>query len=626
MDEFKTINVEGVGPLRFPSDMPDEQIRMVIERDFGPRRNMSTMDKVLDSPIGGVIRGIRDPLDAGAQLLSRGVESLATTVAPNSSFADWAKKERQNVEEINRQAENVYQQNWRRGKMQGIDGGRLVGNIAATLPLAAVAPITAEATVPAILGRGAIQGSTAAVLSQPVYQTQNAPRNLSDLVTGEGDDSASFWKEKGQQALWGAGFGAGGSVVADKIGKVIQGASRANPAAYTTPNTSATASVNVTANPTAKVSGGGSILGQVGDDPTSALTRSQKDLLERGSELGFRNTPGQASGSRSLQQMEARMESSPWTSGPFNTLKTNNQQALNRAVARGIGETADTLDSAVLAQADTRLGQIFEKVADKVPKAVIGDDIATKLSGVEQEFAGVLNKPLLDNGLVKRVFDIAAKGETTGAELRSLSSKLGRSAKNQMRNDPEQGLALFQVKDIVDDIVSQNLDDATREAFNAARTQYRNFMTLLSRQNVVNPATGNVSGPNLASALMSRDKRGYTLGNNTSDMYDAARWAQAFKPIVGDSGTATRSMQMGPMDALLSIPTNIASRAYVSQPSVGLARLNQNGLLPNAYGDAIARAMRQAGPAVSTQTGFGLLNEEDVKPFRIDIRGVGRRY
>lgn len=608
MDDYKTINVEGVGPLRFPSDMPDEQIRMVVERDFGPRRNMSTMDKVLDSPIGGIIRGLRDPLDATAQLASRGVESLTNAIAPNSSVAEWARNERKRVEEINREAENTYQQNWRRGKMEGVDGGRIVGNIASTLPLAIAAPITAEATVPAILGRGAIQGSTAAVLSQPVY-----------------DPNAEYWKEKGSQAAVGGLLGAGGAYVGDKVGKVIQGGSRANPA---TVADEASAAINVSANPTAKVSGGGSTLGQVGEDPTSALTRSQKDLLTRGGELGFRNTPGQASGSRALQQMEARMESSPWTSGPFNTLKTNNQQVLNRAVAKGIGETADVVDSAVLAQADSRLGQIFEKVADKVPKAVVGDDVVNSLSNIEKDSAGVLTKPLLENGLVKRVFDIAAKGETTGAELRSLSSKLGRAAKNNMTSpsgDRELGSALFQVKNMVDEIVSQNLDDATREAFNAARTQYRNYSTLLSRQNIVNPATGNISGPNLASALMSRDKRGYTLGGNTSDMYDAARWAQAFKPIVGDSGTATRSMQMGPMDALLSLPTNIAARAYVSRPAVGAASAYERGLVPNAFGDAIARSVRGAGPVAASQTGFGLLNEEGPRPFRSNIYGTGNR-
>jgi hypothetical protein len=584
MEDDKIIDVPGMGPVAFPASMSDDEIRNVIRKKLAPP---STIDRVLNSPIGGVVRGLRDIPDAGAQLVTRGLEAIAPA---GSGFETWARGQRENVENINRNAELDYQQNWRRGQMQGMDGGRIVGNIAGTLPLAAAAPIAPGMTIGQIAGRGAVQGAMAAPLSQPVYNPE-----------------ADFLKEKLSQTGLGAGFGAGGAVAGSTLANLIQGGSRA--AAPAAGSASGRASVNLSANPQAQVTGGGSVLGQVGDDPTSALTASQRSLIERGRELGFRNTPGQASGSRALQQMEARMESSPFTSGPFNTIKVNNQNALNRAVAQGIGETADTIDSAVLAQADARLGEVFERVADRVPKAIIGDDVVNSLARIESEFSGVLSKPLLDNSLVKRTFDIAAKGEATGAELRSLSSKLGRAAKSAMRNEPEQGLAFYQVKDMVDEIVSQNLDDATREVFNAARGQYRNLMTLLSRNNVVNPSTGNVSGPNLASALMSRDKRGFTFGGNTSDMYDAARFSQAFKPIVGDSGTATRSMQMGPMDALLSVPTNIAARAYVSQPAQSAAMLGQRGLVPNAYGDAIARRVRPSGAATGVGLGFGLLSE-----------------
>jgi hypothetical protein len=586
MEDDKIIDVPGIGPVAFPASMSNDEIAAALERQFAPP---TMTDKLKDSFGGGIVRGLRDIPDAGAQLLTRGLEAISPA---GSSMESFFRGQRENVEQINRDAEADYQQNWRQGKMAGqFDGGRMVGNIAGTLPAMTIAPISAGMTAPALLTRGGIQGATASMMSQPVYNT-------------EGGD---YFGQKGSQGVTGAIFGAGGAYGGDKVAGMIQGGARSRAAAAGAGG--GRASVNISANPTAKVSGGGSVFGQVGDDPTSALTRGQRALLKRGEELGFRNTPGQSSGSRALQQMEARMESSPFASGPFNTIRVNNQQALNRAVAGGIGETADTVDSAILSQADERLGAIFDTVADKVPKAIVGDDVVAKLAGIEQEFAGVLSKPLLDNGLVKRAFDLAAAGQATGKELRSLSSKLGRAAKSAMRNEPEQGLAFFQVKDMIDEIVAQNLDDATRETFNAARGQYRNLMTLFSRTNVVNPATGNVSGPNLASALMQRDKNGYLLGRNTSPMYDAARWAQAFKPIVGDSGTATRSMQVGAMDALLALPTNLAARAYVSRPAQGIANMGQRGLMPNAFGDAVSGAVRQGGAVGGSAYGFGLLND-----------------
>jgi len=80
-----------------------------------------------------------------------------------------------------------------------------------------------------------------------------------------------------------------------------------------------------------------------------------------------------------------------------------------------------------------------------------------------------------------------------------------------------------------------------------------------------------VQGRQLASVLQSEDRRGFTFGGNRSPMYEAARFSQAFAPIVGDSGTATRSALPGPTDWLLSLPFNIATRAYTSSPAVRLS-------------------------------------------------------
>jgi hypothetical protein len=54
-------------------------------------------------------------------------------------------------------------------------------------------------------------------------------------------------------------------------------------------------------------------------------------------------------------------------------------------------------------------------------------------------------------------------------------------------------------------------------------------------------------------------------------LYDALRFAQAHQPIVGDSGTATRSMLTNPLEMLAKIPFNLATRAYTSSPSVNAA-------------------------------------------------------
>lgn len=534
----------------------------------------SLTDKVLDSPVGGFVRGLRDIPDAGAQLLTRGLEAVAPA---GSSFEAFMQGQRENVENINREAERDYSQNWRRGAVDdSFDAGRLAGNIAGTLPAAALTgPIGAGVAAGTLAVRGAVQGGAAGLMT-PVQEP--------------GDN---FFSEKGMQGLLGAGGGAAGGVAAPRIASMIQGGARSNQAA-------------------AQATGGGSTLGRVGPDPSSSMTETQQRLLQRGNELGFRTTPGQASGSRALQQMEARMESNPFFSGPFNSIKNANQKQLNRYAANAIGETSDVLDSAVLGRAELRLGQVFDDTANAIPRAnVAADDVVSKLAGVETQFSGLLPKPLAEYGLVSRMLDQVVGGDMTGAQLRNLSSQFGRAGKNAMTSptgDRELGQAYFAVKEIVDDLIAQNLDDAGRATYNAAREQFRNLMLLTTRQNVVNPSSGNVSGANLSAALQAKDKGGFLFGRNQSDFYDAARFSQAFKPIVGDSGTATRSMEITPMSMLLSLPTRIGASAYTSRPAAALAAGAGRGVAPNRAGDALAASVRRALPV---SAGAGLLDYMD---------------
>ncbi len=127
-------------------------------------------------------------------------------------------------------------------------------------------------------------------------------------------------------------------------------------------------------------------------------------------------------------------------------------------------------------------------------------------------------------------------------------------------------------------------------------------MQLTSRAGIVNPATGNVSGASLANKLQQSDRSGYLFGGNQSDLYNAARFASAFKPIVGDSGTATRSMNL--KDMALAIPGNISSWAYL-HPAAPLIRAAANS--PQAVKEAIANG---ASPTALQALGVGAATAE----------------
>jgi hypothetical protein len=338
------------------------------------------------------------------------------------------------------------------------------------------------------------------------------------------------------------------------------------------------AQAEMSATPELRMRGGGSTFGAVGDDPSAGLEVPSQRIADRARELGFRMTPGQATGSRSLQQLEAKLESQPMTSGPFNTIKAHNARLVARAAAESIGENSSTLDDAVLSRAENRIGRVFEDAADDVTRQIDAGDFVRTYATIKDEVHGLV-KGFDKHPLVEDVTNLAVSGNATGKQLQSLTSKLGKAAYKEMSTpsgDRDLGGALYRLKDYVDDLLTQGMSPDRAARFGQARAQYRNLMLLLSRGGVVNPATGNVSGRSLASVLQSKDRRGYTYGENTSPMYDAARFSQAFAPIVGDSGTATRMPLQGVTDMVARIPMNLAARAYTSSPGISLATRAQS--------------------------------------------------
>jgi hypothetical protein len=308
------------------------------------------------------------------------------------------------------------------------------------------------------------------------------------------------------------------------------------------------------------------------------------------------------------------MESNPMFSGAFNTIKDTNQKVLNRATAQAIGVDAAELSNPVLAQAQRQITAVYNKAANPSVQNLDQMYVLNGIDLIENSVEGLIKEPLKNNLLVKQLLNFANTGQATGNQLTSLTSKLGKLAKKESTSpsgDRDLGQALFQVKEIVDDQLMAGMSAADQAAFQAARANYRNLMTLRTNSGVVNPSSGNVSGLNLASALTRKDPRGFMEGSNTTPMYEAARFAQAFRPIVGDSGTATRMMEITPLNMLLSMPTNIAASAYTSTPAIAAARRLQSGIVPAGVVNPATEEMLRRSLPLTAGAGFtaGLLGQ-----------------
>lgn len=520
-------------------DEPRRGARLVpVDDPYNPTNDMGMGTRFL----AGVGKGMVDLYRGGKQLLNVGDQE----------------KLRQEIEQYRKLDEPLMK-----------TGSGMVGNIVGQA--AAFAPAAFIPGANSLVGATLLGGTTGSF--QP---TLNSDENINNIALG-------------------AAGGAAGKKAADFVGRVLRGSpSTIN---VNTQGGSSGASSTVSGGATAKGTGGGYNFGTAGPDPSAGLNITRQEAMKRGQAMGMRLTPGQASGSRVLQQLEAKLESQPMTSGTFNTIRSNNQTVLNRAAADAIGETSDVVDSSVLAQAQDRLSGIYKLVADDTRRGIDPDSFINKLANVENEFEGLLPGSVLDNPLVKRLWGYAERGNATGRQLQDLASKLGKAANNQMTSangDRQLGMALFQVKDQADEILSTSLKGETKKAFDTARKQYRNMMLLTQRGGVVNPSSGDVSGASLANLLQQKDKAGFLYGKNQTPLYNAARFSQAFKPIVGDSGTATRSTLPSPTDFVLSLPFNIATRAYTSSPVVNASAVMGNGIAPNV-GKAIDPYLQYLG-------------------------------
>lgn len=141
-----------------------------------------------NSSVGGFIRGLRDPIDQGAAMLSKLIGS------PQQQQATAA---------ANTAAEQDYAQNWRQGQLPGFDVGRLAGNIAMTAPLGYAMPGATAARLLPRMASGAASGAVSGAL-QPT--DPNAP---------------DFWSQVARNVGIGAAGGAVAPALIGGISRVI---------------------------------------------------------------------------------------------------------------------------------------------------------------------------------------------------------------------------------------------------------------------------------------------------------------------------------------------------------------------------------------------------------------------
>lgn len=161
----------------------------------------------LGSTMGRVLKGMKDPIDAGAQLLPRGLEQLTSAfgAAPNR-VSEFFGNEAKRVDTGIQASEQEYQAAKQAAGVEGIDWMRLAGSaVPTTAALVAGGGIPATGSLLGRVGVGAASGAALTPATTPVTEP-----------------TKSFAQEKLKQAAMGAAAGGVLPVVASGVSRVVK--------------------------------------------------------------------------------------------------------------------------------------------------------------------------------------------------------------------------------------------------------------------------------------------------------------------------------------------------------------------------------------------------------------------
>lgn len=528
--------------------------------DEQPKGGISRVEKVL--------RGVADPVDGGAQLLTHllpgGVVNAGNRL--NNWIADKTglvgKIPEGGIDQSIAEQEKAYQAKRAAAGESGFDGYRVLGNVISPANAAIASKIPVGATLASRVGFGAVGGAGTSLLN-PVA----------------GDD---FWSGKGQQVATGAAFGGAVPVVAGGVSRIIS------------PNASKNANI---------------------------------DLLKA---EGVRPTIGQTLGGR-WNALEEKAQSLPIVGDAITLARQRSGQDLNAAAyRRALDPIGVKLPASVQLGGDavefTRksLGQAYDDLLPKIATQA-DDPFVSSLSNLKAMVSGSAMDPKYSAQFEKilntRVLDkFQGQNAMTGQTLKDVQSHLTNEIKRfGASQDPDARLlsqALKEVGASLDDLVIRS-NPQYADQLKAINTGWANFKRVQKAAGYLGADDGLFTPAQLQGAVRaadrSKDKARFAEGNALmQDLSGAGKAVLTNK--VPDSGTAARAMYgVGALASGIvnpAIPAGLLGGAAMYTPQAQ-ALLRTLASSRGQSAEAMADALRQTAPFLvpgGAQVGLGLLN------------------
>ncbi len=501
----------------------------------------------------------------------------------------------------NLDAENQQYQNSGVGDTAAGTAGNMVGQTALTLPV--LGPLGTAASA---VGRGVAAGADAVspalgsvargagnllmgTASAPTNAVANAivrPTSLAvngalqgataGVLTGDPNNTV------GQNLLLGAGAGAIAGPAAAVAGRVVGGV-------------------------TSAMTGLG---GQV-DPEIAALARTARDTY------GIPITAPQLSENSLVRIANDQSAKLPF-SGAGAVTETQ-QTAFNRAVANTFGETADRVTPDVMDRAVTRIGDVFNNIANRTniqaDPQLLGD-----LARIGTSARNVLPtaEQIPINRQIMNVLDAAVtgQGQISGNAYQAITGSGADLAQTMRAPDARVGNYASQVRDALDAAFQRSAAPGDQAALSEARGQYRAMKTV--EDLVEKSPAGNISPPSLMGQVRAASSRfdssnggmAYTGGGPLGDL---ARIGQQFFRAQPNSGTPDRMLVNsilggGAASHLGAVAVGAANPASLVAVPAGLAanRMAGSYLRGNFYTNNLLNStLGTQNPIVNALMGVG---------------------
>lgn len=251
--------------------------------------------------------------------------------------------------------------------------------------------------------------------------------------------------------------------------------------------------------------------------------------------------------------------------------QASQQEAFNNAVGRTIGVNEKAITPEVFDRARQTIGNQFDTLAAR-NNMQITPELVQKLNALRSDVAATGNQEALTaiEKQFERILNQQQNSELPGPAFKSLFSELGRMSSGGA--NPDKAHYAAQMRELLGEAMDNSISPQDARAWQLARKQYRDLMTIEPLVGEASANGGNISPAKLMGRVMANKAgKASVARGKRGDLADIAAIGRRFiKEQVPDSGTARRTAVVDSLKGLGAVAGSAIGTGAAINPLAGL--------------------------------------------------------